>query len=267
MGNYNELKKHGNMPDISIAASFRSGAVNLNTWLLFIQYGCCFGVELTMDNAAALYFKDEFGQSTESAAAIASIFGWMNLFARGAGGYFSDTANARIGMRGRILVQLLLLLGEGAFILIFAQTTTLGAAIVVMVFFSFFVQAAEGSTFGIVPYVDPPSTGAISGIVGAGGNVLAVAFGLGFRQLDYQNAFRIMSGVVFASGVLSIFLHVKGHARLLWGSDAPDVSKRQTPSQTLTVPEPQEQSGMELDQIDNNEMEIEEKNGKELLSV
>jgi NNP family nitrate/nitrite transporter-like MFS transporter len=31
--------------------------MNWNTWILFIQYACCFGVELTMNNAAALYFK------------------------------------------------------------------------------------------------------------------------------------------------------------------------------------------------------------------
>lgn len=36
-GNYNELKKHGAMPEISAASSFRSGAFNLNTWLLFIS--------------------------------------------------------------------------------------------------------------------------------------------------------------------------------------------------------------------------------------
>ena len=74
-GNYKDLKKKGLMPEVSAAASFRSGALNFNTWVLFLQYGCCFGVELTMNNAAALYFKDAFGLSTESAAAIASIFG------------------------------------------------------------------------------------------------------------------------------------------------------------------------------------------------
>ena len=40
-GNYSDLKKHGAMPEISAAASFRSGSLNVNTWLLFIQYACC----------------------------------------------------------------------------------------------------------------------------------------------------------------------------------------------------------------------------------
>ena len=233
-GNYSELKMHGVMAEVSAAASFRSGAFNFNTWVLFIQYACCFGVELTMNNAAALYFKDEFDQTTESAAAIASIFGWMNLFARGLGGFFSDKANTSMGMRGRIWVQTILLACEGALVLVFANTGTLGGAIVVMVFFSLFVQAAEGSTYGIVPYVDPPATGSISGIVGAGGNSGAVGFGMGFRQLDYAPAFTIMGVSIVASALLSVFINIKGHAGLFFGQDDPTPAK----TETLAVPEP-----------------------------
>ena len=233
-GNYSELKMHGVMAEVSAAASFRSGAFNFNTWVLFIQYACCFGVELTMNNAAALYFKDEFDQTTESAAAIASIFGWMNLFARGLGGFFSDKANTSMGMRGRIWVQTILLACEGALVLVFANTGTLGGAIVVMVFFSLFVQAAEGSTYGIVPYVDPPATGSISGIVGAGGNSGAVGFGMGFRQLDYGPAFTIMGVSIVASAFLSVLINIKGHAGLFFGQDDPTPAK----TETLAVPEP-----------------------------
>jgi NNP family nitrate/nitrite transporter-like MFS transporter len=44
-GNFSELKKQGNMPEVSAGASFRSGAVNLNSWVLFLHYACSFGVE------------------------------------------------------------------------------------------------------------------------------------------------------------------------------------------------------------------------------
>mmetsp|Transcript_30890 Transcript_30890/g.55997 ORF Transcript_30890/g.55997 Transcript_30890/m.55997 type:complete len:514 (-) Transcript_30890:311-1852(-) len=240
-GNYKELKKNGTMPEISAAASFRSGAFNFNTWILFVQYACCFGVELTMNNAAALYFREEFGQSTEAAAAIASIFGWMNLFARGLGGYISDKLNARMGMRGRIWAQTILLLLEGALVLVFANSSRLGGAIVCMVFFSVFVQAAEGSTFGIVPYVDPPSTGSISGIVGAGGNTGAVLFGLGFRQLSYKNAFLLMGFVILGSSLSSIFLIIKGHRGLFFGTDSPE-----NKAQSLAVPEPDAEEAAEV---------------------
>jgi NNP family nitrate/nitrite transporter-like MFS transporter len=147
-GNYSKMKKQNQMGHVGMLKSFREGAFNVNTWLLFVQYACCFGVEITMNNAAALYFKEEFGLSTESAAAIASIFGWMNLFARGMGGYISDRANRRWGMRGRLCWQSFVLFMEGVMVLIFAYSKNLGVAIAVLVFFSIFVQAAEGSTYG-----------------------------------------------------------------------------------------------------------------------
>ena len=244
-GNYNEMKKHGTMSEVSAAASFRNGAMNINTWILFLQYACCFGVELTMNNAAALYFKDQFGQTTESAAAIASIFGWMNLFARGLGGFASDWANAKCGMRGRLWAQTIFLLAEGVLVLVFANSGTLAGAIVVMVFFSLFVQAAEGSSYGIVPYVDPPNTGSIAGIIGAGGNSGAVGFGMGFRQLDYKDAFVVMGCTIIGSSVLSLFIFIKGHAGLIMGQDDPTIAK--TGDATLTVPEPKGEEEQEAE--------------------
>ena len=159
-GNYRELKKLGAMSEISAAASFRSGAVNLNTWILFVHYACCLGVDLTMYNGAALYFRDRFGLSTEAAAAIASITGWMNLFSRGLGGYVCDKANARFGMRGRLWVHTIMLLGEGVMIIIFANMNSLAGSVVTMVVFALFGQAAEGTTYSVCRVMNPiaPST-------------------------------------------------------------------------------------------------------------
>ena len=94
-GNYSELKQNGSFGNPSAFKSFWKGMYNFNTWILFIQYGCCFGVELTMNSAAAAYFHDRYRLTTDEAAAIASIFGWMNLFARGLGGWFSDIMNMK----------------------------------------------------------------------------------------------------------------------------------------------------------------------------
>jgi NNP family nitrate/nitrite transporter-like MFS transporter len=235
-GNYKELMKQGHMPEVSASASFRSGAVDLNTWLLYIQYACCFGVELTMNNFAATYFVDEFGLTTESASAIASIFGFMNIFARGLGGFTSDKFMARLGMRGRIIWQMTTLLLEGITIFIFAMVEELWAAILLLTMFSIFVQAAEGSTYGIVPYVNRSAPGAVAGIVGAGGPTGAVLFGLGFRQLpNSRDAFFLMASVVVFSGLLSVFMNIKGHRGLLCGEDSEEVSE--TKNVTLLVPE------------------------------
>ena len=224
-GNYSKMRKLGLINEVSVWDSMKTAFQDRNTWPLFIQYACCFGVELTVNNAAALYFQDEFGQSTESAAAIASVFGWMNLFARGAGGLLSDVCNASLGMRGRLLWQSVCLVCEGLTIVLFAMTDRMASAIVMMAIFSIFVQAAEGSTYGIVPYVNPSVTGSIAGIVGAGGSCGAVVFGFMFRDLSYFNAFVLMGLVSASSSVLSLFIVIRGHAGVICGNEAPELRR------------------------------------------
>lgn len=232
-GNYTEMKKHGSMPEVSAGASLRHGAVNFNSWLLFFHYACTFGVELTMDHGAALYFHDEFGLTTERSAAIASLFGWMNIFSRGMGGYISDVTNRSMGMRGRLITQFVTVICEGICILIFATTKSLGGSILVMVVFSIFCQGGCGTTYGIVPYVNPAFTGSVSGIVGAGGNAGAIAFGSVFAFKGYRSAFTVMGWTVFACSFTTFFIFIQGCRGLVTGGDEVIGAAKKT----ITVPE------------------------------
>ena len=67
-----------------------------------------------------------------------------------------------------------------------------------------------------MPYIDPPVTGSISGIIGAGGNTGAVAFSLCFRQLAPKKAFSIMGAIIMGSSLLSAFIRINGHSGLLY---------------------------------------------------
>jgi NNP family nitrate/nitrite transporter-like MFS transporter len=159
-----------------------------------------------MTNAATLYFIDRFGLNTETAAAISSIFGWMNLFARGLGGFVSDILNMKMGMKGRLIWQSISILFEGSLVIAFSFTHSLATAIVTMTCFSLFVQSSEGSTFSIVPYVLPRMNGFVSGIVGAGGSLGGVIFLVMFRYMNYQRAFIGMGLCAVVSSFLSVFL-------------------------------------------------------------
>jgi NNP family nitrate/nitrite transporter-like MFS transporter len=141
-GNFKDLKK--TTKDVNALSAFVAGTRDINSWILFIHYACSFGVKLTMYNASSLYYTSQFGLSTFSAAAVSSILGWMNLFTRAASGIMSDYLNKKMGMRGRLITQAVLLLFEAVFIFIFAKTSSLAPSIIVMIFFSGFVQAAEG---------------------------------------------------------------------------------------------------------------------------
>ena len=218
MGNYSEMKRNGSMDRIFFTTSLRQGAT-MNTWILFIQYACSFGVELVMNNAAVLYYTSEFGLDTKQASTLGFVYGSMNIFARGLGGYLSDKLNEDYGMRGRLGLQAFLLIMEGVMIIVFSFTDTLVGAVVTMCIFSIFTQSAEGAIYGIVPYVSKLYTGAVSGFVGSGGNVGSVVYGLGFRSLPYDTAFLLMGCIVIASSFLSVFINVPCHAGLLWGED------------------------------------------------
>uniref|UniRef100_A0A7S3L298 Nitrate/nitrite transporter n=1 Tax=Amphora coffeiformis TaxID=265554 RepID=A0A7S3L298_9STRA len=211
---------------LTIWENLKAGSRNWNTFLLAFQYGCCFGVEITMTQAAAWYFMDEFGQTTESAAAIASAFGWMNLFARGIGGYGSDLANDRFGLRGRLVCLIVLLATEGCLVIVFGFASTLGGAISVMVVFSIFVQAAEGAVYGVVPYVDKSVVGSIAGLVGAGGNIGGACFSFLFACFTYRTAFLSMGIAAVVSSFVSALICIPGHKGLIAGSDSDEILKR-----------------------------------------
>ena len=53
----------------------------------------------------------------------------------------------------------------------------------------------------------------------AGGNVGAVCFGLGFRELDYKQAFLLMGLCILASSLLTLFISIDGHAGIAFGQD------------------------------------------------
>ena len=228
-------------PLLTVWANFKKAASNWNIILLCLQYGCCFGVELAMTQAATLYFIDEFGQSVESAAATASIFGWMNVFARGLGGFCSDWFFSKSGFRGRLWCQIIFLVCEGLLIVLFSYTSTMGGAVTVMIFFSIFLQAAEGSTFGIVPYLDEAVTGTVVGFVGAGGNAGGAIFVGIFVYNNYHRSFLWMGCAVVASAFLSILVRVPGHCHLLGGTDDHFTLKRRQiakPPAIIFIPTP-----------------------------
>lgn len=207
-GNFKDLKKEKNT-EISKNSgkgenTFLMAVKDVRVWALFLIYGACFGIELTINNIGAIYYKDSFDLDLKTAGLIAGLFGLMNLFARSLGGYFGDKAGIKWGLKGRILFLFTVLLLEGGMLIIFSQMRLLPMAIAVMIIFSLSVQMAEGATFSIVPFINKKAVGAVSGIVGAGGNVGAVLAGFLFRAEDvsYSSALLILGICVT---VISLF--------------------------------------------------------------
>lgn len=197
-GNFNELpERHQLKKDNTLLIASK----DYRTWILTVAYAACFGVEITIDNFAASYFHEDYNATLIFAGLLASIFGWLNIFARALGGIVSDKVGKKYGFNGKVSMLAILLLLEGFGIMLFANSAGLIMAIALMFFFGLCLKMANGATYSIVPFVNPKAVGSIAGIVGAGGNVGAMLIGFLFKSIPYSTAFLYLGGVVFVVGL------------------------------------------------------------------
>ncbi|HZL91381.1 MAG TPA: MFS transporter, partial [Pirellulaceae bacterium] len=214
-GNVSDLRAAGKLPSVAKSWSgfweaFRDGRV----WALFVIYGACFGIELTIDNIAHLYFVDKFGLSVTWAGVAAGLFGAMNIVARALGGLISDKCSARWGLRGRVGWLFVALAAEGILLACFSRAHVLLAAIPLLLAFGLFVKMSNGATYAVVPFVNRKALGAVSGIVGAGGNAGAVAAGFLFKgSLDWSTGLLILGIAVTVSSLLALTVKLIPHTQ------------------------------------------------------
>ncbi|KAJ3333198.1 High-affinity nitrate transporter 2.1, partial [Blyttiomyces sp. JEL0837] len=149
--------------------------LNPNVIILMIHYACSFGVELSVDGALGNYFITTFGMDQNKASLLGGLFGLINLFSRATGGLISDWMAHRYGMVGRLWWQAGLFAISAASLMVFSILPDTTSSIVMVIVFSYSVQAGCGSTFGIVPFVGS-YMGTSSGLIGAGGSIGGALF-------------------------------------------------------------------------------------------
>jgi NNP family nitrate/nitrite transporter-like MFS transporter len=196
-------------------------AKDYRTWILTIAYAACFGVEITVDNFAPIFFTDSFGATIAVAGMVAGIFGWINIFARPMGGIVADKIGKVWGFDGKTLLLALLLLVEGVGIVWFAKSGNISVAILMMFVFGISLKMANGATYSLVPFVNPLAVGSVAGIVGAGGNIGAMLIAFMFKAkaapmtrnviekgvsvqkelIDYTSAFTYLGYIIVGIGI------------------------------------------------------------------
>jgi MFS transporter, NNP family, nitrate/nitrite transporter len=195
------------------------------TWILTIAYAACFGVEITVDNFAPIFFTDSFGASLAIAGMCAGIFGWINIFARPMGGIVADKVGKVWGFDGKSMLLAILLLLEGIGLIWFAKSGNIGMAIFMMFFFGLSLKMANGATYSLVPFISPVAVGSVAGIVGAGGNIGAMLIAFMFKAkavsvtkevvvegvattktlIDYTAAFTLLGYIILGIG-MAVFI-------------------------------------------------------------
>ena len=222
-GNFSELRGKGLMPPRqAVKGTFAQACRDPRVWALFVIYGACFGIELTINNVAALYFLDHFDYFKEMdsvkavgmAGLIASLFGLMNLFARTLGGVFGDHFGEKWGLKGRVRWLFVAVFCEGLALMLFSRMHVLSLAIPTLILFSLFTQMSEGATFSVVPFVNRKALGSVAGIVGAGGNAGAVAAGFLFKTdaISWPTALFVLGIVVTAASFLAFAVRFSAEA-------------------------------------------------------
>ena len=207
-GNYRDIQRNKKERK---KGTFLIALKDYRTWVLTLAYAACFGIEITVDNVAAIFFVDHYNATLIAAGALAGIFGFMNIFARALGGIFSDRVGKRYGLKGKGLLLAAFLVLEGVGIILFAKAGSLGMAIACMLFFALFLKMANGGTYSIVPFINKDAIGSVAGIVGAGGNIGAMLVGFLFKSstISYVQAFLYIGIGVAAIGVIVLLVHLR----------------------------------------------------------
>jgi MFS transporter, NNP family, nitrate/nitrite transporter len=207
-GDFKQLRASGALEKARASGAFAEACRDPRVWALALMYGACFGIELTIDNIAALYFTDSFHLSLKLAGLVASSFGMMNIFARALGGIVSDRCSRSWGLRGRTALLGTTLALEGLAMMLFSQMRWLPLAIGAMMLTGLFVKMSNGATYAVVPFVNKRALGAVAGIVGAGGNAGAVLAGFLFKtpSLTYAQGLLILGAAILATSACAFLV-------------------------------------------------------------
>ena len=145
----------------TMAQSLRA-VLSLHTFTVLATYFCSFGTELTLISFLGAYYYQHFDLTQTSAGNWAAMFGLLNFVNRPIGGLISDAIyRPRASLWGRKAWLIFLGLFTGVFFCIIGALNPESKATLfgLMVGLAFFMEAANGANFALVPHVHPSSNG------------------------------------------------------------------------------------------------------------
>ncbi|GAA5821556.1 hypothetical protein JCM3770_006822 [Rhodotorula araucariae] len=185
------------------------------TWLPALMYMTTFGFELAVDSSLpnVLYAEHKsasFGQL--QAGYYTSIFGFLNVITRPAGGWIADMLYRRYGIKSKKYITVVLGFLQGAMSLALGlynltkhragEPRSLAVQMGLIVLIAVCCEVANGACFSLVPHCNPFSNGFTTGLVGASGNLGGIIFALMFRFHMAEGAsLAWIIGGAFAMGV------------------------------------------------------------------
>ena len=160
-------------------------------------YLVTFGTELAVVSMLAMFYVSWFDIPKVTAALLAGIYPFINLFARPGGGWISD----KIGRKRTLIIVFAGITASFILLGFVNKEWSVGLVVGITIIAGIFSKAGSGAVYAMVPLVQRRMTGQIAGMVGAFGNVGAVMFLTVNSLVDYDQFFMfigIISGTVFA---------------------------------------------------------------------
>ncbi len=159
-------------------------------------YLVTFGTELAVVSMLAMFYVDWFDVPKVTAALLAGVYPFLNLFARPGGGWLSD----RIGRKLTLIIVFAGITGSFLALGLVDHQWPVWLVVALTIVGGIFSKAGSGAVYAMVPLIQRRMTGQIAGMAGAFGNVGAVMFLTVNSLLDYDQFFffiGVVAGLVF----------------------------------------------------------------------
>ena len=167
-------------------------------------YLVTFGTELAVVSMLAMFYVDWFHLPKVSAALLAGVYPFLNLFARPGGGWLSD----RIGRKLTLIIVFAGITTSFLLLGLVEQSWPVWLVVLMTIAGGIFSKAGSGAVYAMVPLIQRRMTGQIAGMAGAFGNVGAVLF-LTVNSLIAYDQFFLFIGAVAGAVFLLILLFLE----------------------------------------------------------
>lgn len=174
------------------------------TAMAALCYFCSFGAELAINSVLGTYYLKNFPTLGQTGTGNwAAMFGLLNVVFRPIGGLFADYIYRKTGSvwAKKIWLHSLAICAGGFQIAIGLKNSHSHSTMFGLVAgMAFFLEAANGALFALVPHIHPYANGIISGVTGATGNLGGIVFAIIFRYIgtNYGKTFWIIGVITIA---------------------------------------------------------------------
>ncbi len=172
--------------------------------ILDFAYFITFGTELAVVSMLAMFYVEWFDIPKVSAALMAGIYPFINLFARPGGGWISDI----IGRKRTLLIAFAGITASFLILGLVDKSWSIWMVVSMTIMGGVFSKGGSGAVYAMVPLIQRRMTGQIAGMAGAFGNVGAVLF-LTVNSLISYDQFFLFIGIMSSIVLVLIFFFLE----------------------------------------------------------